>query len=39
MVEENAVQRVVDVQALSGVLKDAPPFKASDLFTNKLVPG
>jgi NitT/TauT family transport system substrate-binding protein len=38
LVDESAVQRVVDVQALSGVLKDAPPFKASELFTNKLVP-
>lgn len=37
LVDEAAVQRVIDVQALSGVLKDAPPFKASDLFTNKLV--
>lgn len=39
VIDEDAVQRVIDVQAQSGVLKDAPPFKATDLFTNKLVTG
>jgi NitT/TauT family transport system substrate-binding protein len=35
--EEKSVQQVVQVQRESGVLKDAPPFGATDLFTNKLV--
>lgn len=33
---EKSIQQVVDVQKESGVLKDAPPFKTGDLFTNKL---
>lgn len=37
LVQEASVQRVIDVQAQSGVLQGAPAFKPSDLFTNKLV--
>jgi NitT/TauT family transport system substrate-binding protein len=37
VLEERSVNQVIEVQRESGALKDAPPFKATDLFTNALV--
>lgn len=39
VLDGKAIQQVVDVQRESGALKDAPPFTAADLFTNRLVQG
>jgi NitT/TauT family transport system substrate-binding protein len=37
VLQEASVNQVLEIQRQSGALKDAPPFKASDLFTNALV--
>jgi NitT/TauT family transport system substrate-binding protein len=37
VLDERSVNQVIEVQRESGALKDAPPFKATDLFTNALV--
>ena len=37
VLQEASVNQVLEIQRQSGALKDAPPFKATDLFTNALV--